>query len=138
MYIRYPVRNFRCPFCGAKMPTEQYKAWKPWRCPGCSQELQFSETYNRVVQSCFFGVALLSLYLAGLRGWQLFGAVLLAGSLLTLLLTVPLHRIVPPRLERYRPPPWKEARFATLFPDRGDSDKPKREGQPGSEPPKNS
>jgi len=87
--------------------------------------------------ACFFGVALLSLYLLGLRGWQLFGAVVLAGSLLTVVLTGPLHRIAPPRLEPYRPPPWKENKFATLFPhERVGSDKPKETGQPGDEPPK--
>lgn len=30
MILQYPVRNFRCPYCGAKMPTEEYKGWKPW------------------------------------------------------------------------------------------------------------
>jgi hypothetical protein len=139
MYIRYPVRNFRCPFCGAKMPTETYEGWKPWKCPGCARELQFSEAYSWIVLLCFFAVALLSLYLLGLRGWQLFVTVVLAGFFLTLVLTGPLHRIAPPRLEPYRPPPWKENKFVTLFPrERVDSDEPKEAGQPGDEPRKDS
>jgi hypothetical protein len=80
MVIRYPVRNFRCPFCGAKMPTEEYKGWKPWKCPGCSAELQFSQADGFILQLCFLGLALLLLYLLGLRGWQLgVGTVLLGG-----------------------------------------------------------
>ena len=139
MYIRYPVRNFRCPFCGAKVPTEQYGGWEPWKCPGCAGELQFSEAYGWIAQLCFFGVPLLTLYLLGLRGWQLFGAVVLAGSFLTVVFIGPLHRIVPPRLEPYRPPPWKENKFTTLFPrERVDSDKPKEAGRPGDESPKDS
>lgn len=106
MYFRYPVRNFRCPFCGAKMPTEQYKGWKPWICPGCSQELQFSETYGWVVQLFFLGVALLLLYLLGFRGWQLLGFTAVAGFLLTVIFIGPLGRIIPPRLESYRPREW--------------------------------
>ena len=115
MSIHYPVRHFRCPFCNAKMPTEEYKGWKPWKCPGCSRELQFSEAYGWIVQLCFFGVVFLSLYLLGLRGWHLLGAAVLVGSLLTVVLIGPLHRILPPRLEAYRPPPWKEDKFTTLF-----------------------
>ncbi len=121
------------------MPTETYKGWEPWKCPGCARELQFSEAHGWIVQLCFFGVALLSLYLCGLRGWQLFVAAVLAGSFLTLVLTGPLDRIAPPRLEPYRPPPWKEDKFTTLFPhERVDSDKPKEAGQPGDEPPEHS
>jgi len=130
MYIRYPVRNFKCPFCGTRMPTEEYRGWKPWKCPGCSAALQFSEAYGYIVQVCFFGVALLSLSLLGLRGWRLVGAVVLAGSLLTVVLTGPLHRVIPPPLEPYRPPAWKRDRdhkFVTLFP-RGQADPGSAEG----------
>jgi hypothetical protein len=107
MFIQYPARNFKCPFCGEKMPTQEYKAWQPWNCPGCSAKLQFSEAYGWVVQLCFLGMALLLLYLLGLRGWQLAVVGVLAGSLLTLVLIGPLHRIMPPSLEAYRPPAWR-------------------------------
>ena len=79
------------------MYTEEYKGWKPWVCHGCSAELQFSDAYGWVVQLCLFGVALLALYLLGFRGWKLFGATVLAGSLLTVVLIGPLGRILPPR-----------------------------------------
>ena len=117
------------------MPAEEYKGWKPWKCPDCSAELQFSESYGWIVQLCLFGVALLSLYLMGLRGWQLLGGVLLVGSLLTVVLVGPLHRIVPPKLEPYRPPSWrKHGRAATLFPrDSVDSDAHQEPGQCGDE-----
>lgn len=140
MVIRYPVRNFRCPFCGAKMPTEQYNGWKPWKCPGCSAELQFSQVYGQIVQLCFFGVALLILYLLGLRGWKLFGAVVLAGPLLTIIFIGPLGRIVPPQLEPYSPQPsspWKQPKFVTLFPrENADGNKPNKADRPENEPPK--
>jgi hypothetical protein len=118
MYIRYPVRNFRCPFCGARVPTETYKGWKPWICPGCSAELQFSAAYGQTTPLVFFAVALLPLYTVGFRGWQLFGTAILLGLVLMALFLGPLERVLPPKLEAYRPPPWKKEkdRFVTLFP----------------------
>jgi len=63
----------------------------------------------------------------------------LAGFALAIVVAGRLDRILPPRLEPYRRPPWKADKFATLFPrDRVDSAKPKEEDQPGSEPPRNS
>ncbi len=115
MYFRYPVRNFRCPFCNTKMPTEQYQGWRPWRCPGCSVELQFSKVHGSIVQLCFLGVALVSLYLMGLRGWQLCGGAVLGGALLALVLYGPLTRFLPPWLEEYRPPPWKKGKEEDKF-----------------------
>jgi len=137
MYLRYPVRNFRCPFCGARMRTEEYKGWKPWVCPGCSKQLQFSTFQGCVVQLLFLGVALLALYLLGLRGWQLFGAALLGAFVLTVVLIGPLDRVLPRRLEPYRPPPWKQPRFVTLFPDGSvQSDERKQGSQVADERPK--
>jgi hypothetical protein len=123
------------------MPTEEYKGWKPWVCPGCSAELQFSDAYGWIVQLCFFGVALFALYLLGFRGWKLLGAAVLAAALLTVVLIGPLGRILPPGLEPYRPSPWKkdkeEDKFETLFPhERADSDNPKQTDQSADEPPK--
>jgi hypothetical protein len=139
MYLRYPVRNFRCPFCGTKMQTEEYKGWKPWICHGCSAELQFSQAQGAILQLCFFGVALVSLYLLGLRGWQLLGAALLAGIILTLILTGPLDRIFPRRLEPFHPPPWKKNKSTTIPPAENiDSDGPIRKSQSVDEPRKDS
>jgi hypothetical protein len=69
------------------------------------------------MQLFFWGVALLALYLLGFRGLQLFGAALAGGFVLTVLLAGPLDRVLPPPLESYRPPPWREPKFVTLFPD---------------------
>ncbi len=117
-------------------------------CPGCSAELQFSDAYGWVVQLCFFGVVLLALYLLGFRGWKLFGATVLAGSLLTVVLIGPLGRILPPGLEPYCPPPplpqlptlpWKDEKYTTLFPrEFVDSEKSTQAGQGGHETPKDS
>src|ERR1700751_3680733 len=115
MYIRYPTRNFRCPFCGTKMPTETYRGWEPWVCPGCSRGLQFPRAHGSVLQLFFLGVALLALYLLGFRGLQLFGAALVGGFVLTVVLAGPLYRGLPPSLEPYRPSPRKEPKFGTLF-----------------------
>ena len=136
MILRYPVRKFQCPYCGTSMRTEDYNYLKPWVCPGCSAELQFSEAHGSILTFCFMGVALLLLYLVGLRGWQLAIAVIPAGFILTFIFTVPLDRILPRRLEPYCPPPspptlpWKEEKYTTLFP-REDSnvDKPKQADQ---------
>jgi hypothetical protein len=131
------------------MRTEEYKGWKPWVCPGCSAELQFSEADGSNRQLCFIGIALLSLYLLGLRSWQLAVGGVLAGFALALMLGAPLDRIFPRRLEPFAPPPWKknkeddkekdrfvEGKFVTLFP-REDSnvDKPKQADQSGDRPP---
>jgi predicted RNA-binding Zn-ribbon protein involved in translation (DUF1610 family) len=104
MYISYPVRNFRCPSCGARMPTEQYSGWKPWVCPNCSDEWQFSKMYARVVQLCCWMLAFIALYAMGFRGWGLFLLVYLGGIALTVLEPALLHRVIPPRLEPYEAP----------------------------------
>jgi hypothetical protein len=105
MYIRYPVRNFRCPTCGAKMPTEQYKGWTPWVCPNCSEEWQFSKMYGVAVQLCCWVLAFIALYAMGFRGWGLFLLAFLGGVPLTVL-GAALHRVIPPRLEPYEAPFW--------------------------------
>jgi len=112
MYIRYPERNFRCPSCGARMPTEQYKGWRPWVCPNCSQEWQFSKMYGCVVQVCCWVLAFIALYEIGFRGWGLFLLTFLVGLPLTIL-GPPLHRVIPPRLEPYEAPFWALASGGT-------------------------
>ena len=99
------------------MPTETYRGWEPWVCPGCSRGLQFSEAYGWVLQLVLFGIALLITYLLAIRGWRLFGAALVGGFVLTVVLVGPLSRMLPPSLEPYRPPAWKETKSVTLFPD---------------------
>lgn len=106
MYIRYPVRNFRCPSCGTRMPTEQFRAGRPWICPGCSQGWQTSKTHGSVVLLCFWLLAFLGLYVVGFRGWQLFLLAFIGGVVLTVILAGPLDRIIPPRLEAYEAPFW--------------------------------
>jgi hypothetical protein len=114
------------------MLTEEYKAWQPWKCHSCSAELQFSKTHGSLLQLCLFGVALLLLYVLGVRGWQLAVGAVVGGFLAAVVLAGPLDRIIPPRLEAYQPPPWKENRFATLFPrDGADSDDAKQVGGVG-------
>ncbi len=104
MYLRYPVRNFRCPSCGARMPTEQYRGRKPWVCPSCSQEWQFSKTHGSVVQLCSWVLVFTALYAMGFRGWELFLLAFLGGVALTVVLAGPLERVIPPRLEQYEAP----------------------------------
>ncbi|SRR5581483_149983 len=136
-HISYPVRNFRCPFCGTKMPTEEYKGWTPWKCPGCSAELQFSEAHGLILQVCFVGLALLLLYLLGLRGWELAVGAVLLGFALAVVFGAPFDRILPRRLELYRPPPWKEDKRVSLFSrEHADADNCKQADQPPDEPPK--
>jgi hypothetical protein len=106
MYIRYPVRNFRCPSCGARMPTEQYSGSRPWVCPSCSQEWQFSRLYGSVVQLCSWVLVLVVLYVMAFRGWRLFLLAFLGGVALAVVLVGPLHRVISPRLEPYEAPFW--------------------------------
>jgi hypothetical protein len=65
--------------------------------------------------------ALLLLYFVGLRSWVLLGAAVLSAFVLTVLLVGPLGRILPPRLEAYRTPPWKQEKFVSLVPKEGES-----------------
>ena len=106
MYIRYPVRNFRCPSCGARMPTEQYRGWVPWVCPSCSQEWKFSRKYGVTVQLCCWVLMFIALYAMGFRGWVLFPMAFLGGVALTVVIGGPLGRIIPPPLEPYEVPFW--------------------------------
>jgi hypothetical protein len=124
------------------MHTEEYKGWKPWVCHGCYAELQFSQADGSILQLCFFGVALLVLYLLGLRGWHLVLGTFIGGFLAAFVLGAPLDRIIPRRLEPYSPlpplptPPWKDEKYTTLFPrEHVDSDNPKQADQSGDEPP---
>lgn len=119
------------------MLTEEYRGWKPWKCHGCSAELQFSAAYLRTVQLGFLLVVLLFLYITGFRGWQLFGGTIFLGLALTVFVG-PLTRVLPPKLERYCPPPWKTDKFVTLFPhgvagtERPDGDGQSEHEQPSS------
>ncbi len=109
MYFRYPERNFRCPACGAKMPTEQIRAYKPWVCPGCSQEWQFSEMHGSLVQLGSWALVFIVFYAMGSRGWPLFLVTLLGGLALAIVVAGPLDRILPRRLEPYKAPFWASA-----------------------------
>jgi hypothetical protein len=81
-------------------------------------------------------MALLFLYITGFRSWQLFVATIFLGFVLDVLLFLPVTRVLPPRLEAYRPPPWREDKFVTLFP-RGvaDPERPEEATQSGHESP---
>jgi hypothetical protein len=145
MILQYPVRNFRCPFCGAKMYTEEYKGWKPWVCHGCSAELQFSEADGSILQLCFLVVVFVVLYLLGIRGWHLVAGTFIGGFLAAVVLGAPLDRIMPRRLEPFRPlpplptPPWKDEKYTTLFPrEQIHSDNSTQPGQGEHETPKDS
>ena len=106
MYIPYPVSNFRCPSCGAKMPTEQYSGWRPWVCPSCSEEWQFSQMHGTVVQLCSWVLVFIALYAMRYRGWELFLLTFLGGVALTIIVAGPLDLVIPPRLEPYEAPFW--------------------------------
>ena len=135
--MRAPVRNFKCPFCGSRMPTEQYKFGQPWKCPSCSRPLQFSEAYGYVVEFLMAALIFVVLYALGVRGWYLLCALVLWFPA-TVIVIGPLHRIIPPRLEPYRPIEWQFSLHhrspLTLFPP-GDPDQvDNQEGGPPDEP----
>jgi hypothetical protein len=113
MHIRYPVRNFRCPSCGARMPTEQYRGWRPWVCPGCSQEWQFSKMHGSLIQLCSWMLVFIALYAMGYRGWGLFLLAFFGGVALTVALGAPLDRVIPRRLEPYEAPFWARSSEGT-------------------------
>jgi hypothetical protein len=98
----YPVRNFRCPACGAKMDTREYRAFKPWTCRQCGEQLQFSRRYGNVLGWTVMGCSFILAYAIGLRGWQF----VIAGIviwLLGMLLSPAIDKYFPPSLERYKP-----------------------------------
>jgi hypothetical protein len=100
--LDYPERNFRCPACGHKMRTEEYRAFSPWVCRRCGEQLQFSRAYGAIQT---WGTLLLSLaicYLFRLSGWEFVLIAVIIWPVL-LFLSNSVHRVVPPRLERYRP-----------------------------------
>ena len=78
----------------------------------------------------------MALYLLGFRGLQLFGAALVGGFVLTVVLAGPFDRVIPPRLEPYEAPFWKQGKQdknLRLFPDeRTDSEEDKQTD--GSDP----
>ena len=121
----YPRRNFKCPFCRARMPIEQYRAFQPWKCPGCGRALQFSAAHGYVVAACFALLTLPILYVVGMRGWWLLGGTLTLWFPATILFIGPLDRIFSPRLEPYRPISGRaqsSSKFLSLFPPENDDD----------------
>lgn len=88
------------------MPTEQYRGNRPWICPNCSEEWQFSKMHGTVLQLCFWVLAFIALYAMGFHGWELFLLAFLGGLALTVALAGPLDRVIPPRLEPYEAPFW--------------------------------
>ena len=88
------------------MLTEQFRGNKPWVCPDCSEEWQFSQMHGTVLQLCFWVIAFVALYAMGFRGWELFLLAFVGGLALTVVLAGPLGRVLPPRLEPYEAPFW--------------------------------
>lgn len=127
------------------MPTEQYRGGRPWICPSCSQEWQFSKTHGSVVQLCAWVVVFIGLYAIGFRRWELFLLAFVGGVVLTVILAGPLDRIIPPRLEAYEAPYWAPTRGGTgresvlglshAQREDGDSRNIERPDQPGPETP---
>jgi hypothetical protein len=67
-----------------------------------------------------FGVALLCLHSLGVVGWHLAVGTILAGLVLAVVLAGPLDRVIPPRLEPYEAPLWKQGKqdkYLRLFSD---------------------
>jgi hypothetical protein len=87
------------------MPNDQYEAGKPWICPGCSRQFQFSGTYGNVVTWGTIGLTLAASYALGLRGvWLVVLATLLWFPAL-FLCTAMLDHLAPPRLKPFQPKP---------------------------------
>ena len=133
--FEYPIRDFRCPACGTKMETREYRALTPWVCRRCGEQLQFSRFYGNVsvlsVTVISFLFALLA-YMLELPWWQS----LVAGVVMWfagIFVVVPaLGKIIPPALERYRPLGSGLGSHSptTLFPH--GSPAPRREDGPSS------
>ena len=109
MRSQYPERNFRCPFCGTRVPTEQYRGGGPWVCSKCFRPLQFSASYGKFLSYGALGMSFLCCYLIGLWGWQLIILSLVIWFPLLFVFIGIFHRVVPPRLEPY------EGSMLTLF-----------------------
>jgi ribosomal protein L37AE/L43A len=94
---------FKCPSCGATMRNDRRKANRPWTCPACSQEFQFSPQYRKVVALGSLLLTVVLLFILELRGLRLL--------LATLVLWLPVfsisiflaERIIPPTLQPFRP-----------------------------------
>ncbi len=84
------------------MRNEEYKALKPWTCPACSRQFQFSVASGNVLTWSALAVGLIVLYCLGFRGASLFAmAVILWFPVLLLLIGI-FDPLFPPRLEAYR------------------------------------
>ena len=57
-----------------------------------------------------WGVSLVGLYSVGVVGWHLAVGTILAGLALTVVLAGPLDRVLPPRLEPFEAPFWKQGK----------------------------
>lgn len=55
-----------------------------------------------------FAVALVCLYALGVAGWRLALGMILLGFGMAVVLAGPLDRVIPPRLEPYEAPWWKQ------------------------------
>jgi hypothetical protein len=94
----HPVK---CPSCGTIMPTERFRAGKPWSCPSCFRQFQISRTVNSILGWGAIGVSLVFFFILGLRGIQLFIATIVMWLPVLLILMWVFDRVMPPPLEPY-------------------------------------
>jgi hypothetical protein len=99
--MRITEKTSKCPFCCAEMPTDEFKARKPWTCPSCSRQLQLARWYRKTIRWGTVGLTLLFFSILGLRGWRLFIATLVTWFPVLLISIFLLNRIIAPPLEPY-------------------------------------
>lgn len=88
------------------MPNVLYEARKPWTCPRCFSQFQFSDRYGNAVTWGALVPAFVAAYALGARGFWLFAGAVLLWSPVMFICIVALAHLVPPPLKPYvaRPP----------------------------------
>jgi len=98
MVMGTPPSMFKCPYCGAAI-TNKYIAWESLTCQSCNRELVISSWYLKLGAWGGIVVTVLFCVLLGLQGLRLMIASVVLYFPITLLWSLALKRLFPPRLE---------------------------------------
>jgi hypothetical protein len=107
--MKWPTLN--CPFCGGILRNTDLHKGEPLICPVCGAKLQHSTSQLHLSGFIALCVALLVLYLLGLRGIWLVVTTVLVWFPVYVAWDFVFTRIVPPRFEAYVPKDYKGGLF---------------------------
>src|SRR5712691_6329978 len=95
--------TLRCPTCGSRLEYTQVTFGRSFSCPACQEQLQIPPRYRKSVTWSSLLLAIVLPLGWGLRGLDLFFAVLIVWFPVWTFAQIVVKRVLPPRIEKYSP-----------------------------------